>query len=127
MNNNLLDVADGVTLSINGMAIANNSYVDVRDIGDSDENALLCRTDKLACCTGRLKAGEWYYPNRTTVNNMGDSKTTSPDNYFYRDRGQSVVRLKRVGNPHQRGLFWCEVITRYNGTQNIFANIGMSN
>ena len=118
---------DGVTLSLNEANITNNSYVDVRDIGDTDENALLCHTDKLACCTGGHKAGEWYYPNRTAVQFSTDTMSASLDNYFYRDRGQSVVRLKRVGNPHQRGLFWCEVITRYNGTQTIFVNIGMSN
>ena len=103
--------------------------MNVYDIGDSDENALLCQTDKLNCCRVPYyyRAGEWYYPNGTTVKSKFYGIVASPDNYYYRNRGQSVVRLKRVGNPHQRGLFWCEVPTRYNGTQTIFVNIGMSN
>lgn len=50
----------------------------------------------------------------------------SPGNYFFRDRGKSVTRLKRVGNPLQRGRFWCEIPTEHNGNQTIFVNIGKS-
>ena len=117
-----------VTLSLNGTTIANNSYVDVRDIGDTDDNALHCQTDKMNCCESPPnRAGEWYYPNVTTVKNHDDSMAASPNNYFYRNRGQSVVRLKRVENPSQRGLFWCEVPTLNNENETIFVNIGMSN
>ena len=122
----ILFATDGVTLSLNGRAIANNSYVDVRDIGDSDDNALLCHTDKINCCRLPNK-GEWYYPNGINVKQYWTSKTASPDNYYYRNRGPRVVRLKRVGNPHQRGLFWCEVINQNNENQTIFVNIGMCN
>ena len=102
--------------------------MDIHDIGDSDENALLCETDKTNCCESEPnRAGEWYYPNGSIVKNNHDSMMDSPGNFYYRNRGPRVVRLKRVGNPHQRGLFWCEVPTQYHGTQTIFVNIGMSN
>ena len=121
-----MNVADGVTLSLNGADIANNSYVNVHDIGDTEENALLCQTDEINCCKSP-RAGEWYFQDGTTVKNNDDSMAASLDNFFYRDRGDRVVRLKGVGNPHQRGLFWCEVPTQYNGNQSIFVNIGMYN
>ena len=47
--------------------------MDVHDIGvsdeTSDENALLCKTDKNSCCK-TSKKGEWHYPMELLLNIM---------------------------------------------------------
>ena len=65
----------------------------LEDIGESDD-ALLCMTDNTACCSrdqspGRNILGDWYYPNGTGVANNGEMWE------FYKNRGQSVVRMNR--------------------------------
>ena len=113
----------GVTLSLNRASIANNSYVDVSDIGEGDE-ALLCHTNKPDCCGARPnRAGEWYYPNIIQV------RTKEPfHDEFYRNRGTQVVRLNRQQGTFTeilRGRFRCEVPDADNNTQSIYAYIGM--
>lgn len=108
-------------LSLKGQYIASNSYVDVDDIGEGD-NALLCHTNKTACC-GEVpnRAGEWYFPDGTQVRVEG----ASPDG-FYRDRGAQVVRLnRRYGLFIAEGVFWCEIPDANNNWQAVFINIGM--
>ena len=70
----------------------------LEDIGESND-ALLCLTDNTACCArdqspGRGILGDWYYPNGTGVAN---SIVALPDVQweFYKNRGQSVVRMNR--------------------------------
>ena len=118
----MLATESGVSLTLNGTSIAANSYVDVDDIGEGDD-ALLCHTDRFNCCTSPNTAGQWYFPNRSIVKIEGLSP---PENVFFRNRGQSVVRLNRRGNPSERGLFRCEVPTNIGDIlQNIYVNIGM--
>ena len=118
----LLLATEGVSLTLNGVPVANNSYVDIEDIGESDD-ALLCSTDKTDCCTpdDGTRAGEWYFPDETKVSIRG---ANPPENLFYRNRGQSVVRLNRHGNPSERGLFRCQVPDASNTMQSIYINIG---
>ena len=109
----------GVYLSLREVYIANNSYVDVDDIG-VDENALLCHTIKSDCCGRPNRAGEWYFPNGITVGTRGGSQDE-----FYRDRGTQVVRLnRRQGTFTDRGLFRCEVPDSWNTMQTIYVNVG---
>ena len=122
-----LFVAEGVYLSLNGTSLANNSYVDVDDIG-IDVDALLCHTNKIYCCGSKSvnrsedRAGEWYSPcnEKKKVGTLNNRK-----NVFYRNRGPSVVRLNRHGNPSQGGCFQCEVENASNVIQMVFINIGM--
>ena len=111
-------------LSLNGHFIANNSYVDVDDIGE-DDDALLCHTDKPDCCNPFLvygiRAGEWYYPNGSRVGIQGGYQDE-----FYRNRRAQVVRLnRRQGTFTARGLFRCEVPDASGIIQTVFVNIGM--
>ena len=116
--------AEGVQLSLTGAPIANNSYVDIDDIGEGAA-ALLCHTNKTDCCVGQNRAGEWHFScnQDMKVGILGYSPLAS--SLFYRNRGQSVVRLNRRGNPSQRGCFRCEVPDASNVDQIIFVNIGM--
>jgi hypothetical protein len=118
----------GIGLSLHGAVIANDSYVNVNDIGDQDHDALLCHTDKVSCCTsmiGQQRAGEWYYPNGTTVGTIGQSIYTGHTSYFFRSRLTQTVLLRRVNHPSERGKFCCEVPNAYNLIQSICVNVGM--
>lgn len=95
----------GTYLTLNGVVIANNSYVSASDVGEG-ESAVLCHTNNIHCCTGPFRAGEWYLPDGTRVGILGNRQ--NPD-FFYRNRGEGVVRLNQVGNPTTRGHFYCEV------------------
>ena len=69
--------------------------------------ALLCLTDNRLCC-GRSQSpsgvnlGDWYYPNGTGVVNSGEMWE------FYRNRGQSVVRMNRKRGGVD-GIYHCEI------------------
>ena len=92
------DAGEGFRFSLNGRTYQNNSLVALDDIGENG-NALLCLTDNTMCCAraqvpGGGILGDWFYPNGTRVPN------TIINRYyerweFYRNRGQSVVRLHR--------------------------------
>ena len=115
----LATVDVGVTL--NGIAIANNSYVDVDDIA-INMSALLCHTNKEDCC-GKLpnRFGEWYFPNGMKVK----TEVRTQDE-FYRDRATRVVRLNhRKGTFTERGLFRCEVPDDTDTVQSVYVNVGM--
>ena len=89
------------------------------DIGE-DGNALLCLTDNRACCgraqTGGFILGDWYYPNSTEVPNLGNGRG------FYRNRGQSVVRMH-----HRRdevtGIFHCVIPDATGVNQTIYIGV----
>lgn len=93
-------------MSLKGVAIPNDSYVDIDDIGLED-NALLCH-----CCDSNTnnRVGEWYFPSGNPVQTKGSNGN------FYRDRDIATVtlRLNRVTNPQERGHFCCEVPEDYN-------------
>ena len=118
----------GVKLSLHGVDIANNSYVNVNDIGVEDRDALLCHTDNRNCCTnmiGQQRAGEWYFPNGTTVETVGYNNYIGHTSYFFRSRGTQTVLLRRESYPSEIGKFCCEVLNAYNLNQSICANVGM--
>ena len=96
--------------------------MDVDAIGEGDDAALLCHTDKPDCCGKPNKAGEWYFPNGTLVG----VKTFTRE--FYRNRGMQVVRLNhRQGRSFtERGLFRCEIPDSSNMTQTVYVHIGIS-
>ena len=117
-------VAEAVGLSLNGTIIANDSYVDVDDIG-VNETGLLCHTNKTTCCgndMSQTRAGEWYYPNGSKVRTMGESSEE-----FFRNRDTQVVRLNnRQGEFTQRGRFQCKIPDEAGTMQTLYVKIGKS-
>ena len=112
----------GVWLSLNGTDIANNSYVDINDIGRGDNrNGLQCHTNNTDCCNGSTATGSnWYFPDGTRVESPGIDSS-----YFFRLRGPSVVHLRRrQTTPTERGRFRCQVSNAANISQTIYVNIG---
>ena len=81
--------------------VSNNSYIDIDEIGERDDGALLCVIDLVQCChtgvdtLGDTVLGRWIYPNITDVPIMGAGSD------FYHNRGPSVVRLLKSQKQHQ--------------------------
>ena len=111
-------------MSLNGQPIANNSIVVLESIGEGDAGALLCTTNRGACCTASLgRAGEWFYPNRTMVPINDPAPPATPDPY-YRSRGTSLIRLNRRSSQGlsdmYTGVYYCEIPDRNNVTQTLY-------
>ena len=79
--------SSGVYLALRGVHINNNSYINIRNIGQSFDNpigAAKCITDNVHCCSSQNpRLGEWYQPNGALV--QGAISTTA----FYRTRGDN--------------------------------------
>ena len=111
---------------LKGAAIADNGYVDVDKIGQHDD-ALICRTNKTNCCRySPNRAGHWYFPNGTRINDNTTNKNAGYTDYFYRNRGNRVVRLNSFNNPLERGKFGCKVPDDTTKIQTVYVNIGTS-
>ena len=89
---------------------ANNTVVLISDIGDT-VNQLICTTELEPCCGAfGNRHAEWYYPNRTTLRNMG-----SGDDLYRtrRDADQSssvlggVLLHRRNGATSPTGIYHC--------------------
>ena len=93
----------------------------LRNIGEGDAGALLCRTDRTACCAGPGRAGQWYYPDRRMVPVM-TPVMGSPEPY-YRNRGTSLIRLNRRPNQglsdSYTGIYCCEIPDQKNVMQTL--------
>ena len=111
-----------ISLSINGVVIQPDSNVVITDIGTSQQHQLVCITDKIPCCTTPNRAGEWIFPNGSTVPTMGANPTQ-----FYRNRGSSgEINLYRVNDDviTPTGRFCCKVPDAIDEVHNICVNIG---
>ena len=114
-----------VALVLNGTVIPNHGLVLLEDIGESDA-ALLCTTDLVACCrrydTGYYSPlGNWFFPNRTALPNMIiDAQGLMWE--FYRNRGQSVVRMnRRRGGVN--GIYRCAIPDQSGNTQSLYVGV----
>ena len=56
-----------VYLSLNGIVIPNNDYVDISDIGSDDDTALLCHTNQPPPPGSANSGGNWYGPEYLVV------------------------------------------------------------
>ena len=92
-------------MSLRETPVDYDGFVDVDDIG-IDGTALLCLTNATNCCgstqTGGAALGNWFFPNGLGVPSSGTG--------FYRNRGQSIVRLHRQISSQERGRFRCELL-----------------
>ena len=106
-----------VIFFLNGKIHANNSVVDVSDIGSTNYEALLCLTNASNCCGGNK--GEWYLPNEVSVDN-------SDMMHFSKTRGPSVLRLTSLNDSLQSfpvGVYHCEIPDANGDSQNIYIGI----
>ena len=103
--------AGDVWFSLNYTIYQNNSCVALEDIGEGDNNSLLCVTNQTACCK-QSGNGNWFFPNGTRV----PSKERQWD--FHRTRDKMKVRLNRRQGGEE-GIYRCEIPDSMNVTQNI--------
>ena len=106
------------------MVYANNSAIQITEIGTTSNTGLQCITDRMSCCgTPGSRAGEWYFPNGTHVPVLGERATMATT--FYRNRGDGTVNLIRLNASiiSPTGLFCCEVPDALNLMQSTCANI----
>ena len=110
-------------MSLNGQPVANNSIVVLQNIGEGDAGALLCTTNRTACCTRALGlAGEWFYPDgrMVPINDPAPPATAEP---YYRSRGTSLIRLNRRSNQGlsemYSGVYCCEIPDQMNVMQTL--------
>ena len=90
-----------VYLSLDGTVIPNHGYVEISDIGSTDDSALLCHTN-FPPPPGSISGGDWFAPNGTRV-----SGADVPG--FARNRGSMVVRLKRASGTPPEGIYRCTI------------------
>ena len=126
----------GISLSLRGIPIANNSYVDVDSIGSNENGALICCTDMTDCCTstlspGGVEIGHWYTPGGDNLealdipiepmaSGMGEMMPSLVI------RGQSLVLLIQVVKLVtivDLGQFYCEVPDAKGETQRVYVNL----
>ena len=106
-----------VFLSLSGTVIPNHGYVDITDIGFSDNNALLCITNRPPPSGLPHSGGDWYAPDWTRVGGTDVPGVTG-------NRGPFVVRLRRTttGTAHE-GIYWCSVPDAASRTQTAFVGL----
>ena len=110
-------------MSLNGQPITNNSNVVLGNIGEDDAGALLCTTNRAACCTRALGlAGEWLYPDGRMVP-INDPAPPATAESYYRSRGTSLIRLNRRTNQGlsdmYTGVYCCQIPDQNNVTQTL--------
>ena len=124
---------NGVRVTVMGVDVENNSYVDLNLVGDR-EKGVLCHTTNEGCCKNTNVSdvddarGNWYFPNGSLVRGVtanGGRDATYP--FFARNRAVHVVRLLRVSyqlmSPTERGRFYCRIPDKNNAIQTHYINI----
>ena len=72
-----------------------------------------------------MAQGHWYHPDGTQVESFTLQSAIDPTiNFFARDRTSGAVRLRRFGNPSERGRFHCEVPNAAGDNVTVYVNIG---
>ena len=106
----------------NGVAYPSGSTVLRTDTGEGDA-ALQCTTDSTTCSNTppEMRAGEFYFPNGSTVPNLGYAIYYDYGYYRY----SHTIRLNRQKSAFVTGQFRCEIPSAYGTMVNLFINVGM--
>lgn len=120
-----------VFMSLRGVEIPNNSYVNVDDIGGlrgPTTEGLFCHTD--AFTHGKwLNHGVWYFPNGSQVWHYSQFLGLYehvPGTSFEVGSDFGLIRLFTRGTPSERGLFHCKITDASGVNQTLFVTIGES-
>ena len=82
-------------LTFMGETIPNNSYVDLRQLGQGGTPAVItCRSNLSSCCTNPSIHGGWFFPNGTALPDGGIGNT-NPSPISQRWLDQQRIRLQR--------------------------------
>jgi hypothetical protein len=122
---------DDVRLSFRGNSIANNSIVQINDIGDTMDSRILCITSNPDCCARFTNGmGFWYFPNGSEVAFRG----SGADIYRIRSGVQSSSSIRpatiMLGRRDKRaiangstGLYHCIIPDRYGINQRLIVDV----
>ena len=101
----------GVTFSLRGDSISTNDsgHVCITTIGDSNEDALICRSEMPT-----TEEGNWYlHPSQLTADNDYRIESSDPRGWSrYRatdSEGHRLVRLRRAVDTAVEGVFTCHI------------------
>ena len=99
----------------------------LEDIGEW-ANALLCITDKTACCsqhfTGKMGhgIGNWFFPNGSRLPSAVVNNTIDTQWDFFRSRDQMIVLMhRRRGGVN--GIYHCVLPNAMNVTQTMYIGV----
>lgn len=104
-----------VALYWQGQLYPSNSLFNLTEIGGDIISSLWCVTNKQDCCVGENRAGDWFYPNSTRI------QDTSSD--FSVTRGSSVVRLMRQGEQVATGIYACMIANSNGVIETLYAGL----
>ena len=100
-------------LTFMGETIPNNSYVDLRQVGQGGTPAVIvCRTNLSLCCTNSSIHGGWFFPNGTALPDGGIGNTNpSPIAQRWLDQ---KIRLQHGPNTSNisaipSGIYRCDI------------------
>ena len=102
-----------MTFSLNDNSIPNDGsgHVRITDIGDTNGNALICRSGKAIS-----SSGNWYLHPTEMSTNVSDRIGSGgvPDRGWHRylasdSRGHLLVRLRRATATAEEGVFTCHI------------------
>jgi hypothetical protein len=119
----------GVYLTLNDRFIANNTQINIRNIGqytDNPNGALQFITDRKPCCFSP-RYGEWHLPNGTLVPKQSYASEVDLEFYRSRENNGRVYLNRRTNNMTPTGQFCCEVPDVTNINQTLCVLIGKLN
>ena len=109
-----------VYLSLNGEVISNHGYVEISDIGISDDDtALLCHTNRPPPPGSAQSGGDWHAPDGTEVGSFGSTDIPG----FRRDRDPMLVRLIRTSGTPDEGIYQCDVTDVTETPQTVYVGL----
>ena len=95
-------------LIFQGEFIANHSYVNASLLEMFGDAIIRCYSDLYTCCLGNPDRGYWYFPNGSTVQNLGNAQSV------YTLGNPLRIELRRRSEPlstSAEGIYCCEVPT----------------
>ena len=99
-----------IGILLQGLLYLNNSIVSVDDITNTDSGSLQCITNSSQCCNNN--DGNWYSLSGVAIHGYDVT------------RGSGVVRLKRINDTPQTGLFRCEIhVPTHSLTYNFYVGL----
>ena len=95
-------------LTFQGEFIANHSYVNASLLGMAGDTGIRCHTDRSTCCEGRPDRGYWYFPNGSTLQNLGNAQSVY---YLGIPHANDLRRRSEPLSTSAEGIYCCEVPT----------------
>ena len=128
----LICIVPSVYLSLGSTDyVVNNSQIDIKSIGESHDQVLVCHTNSTACCRGQddpstvTGSGEWLFPNGAAVIPIQHVTELDTD-LFYRSRHQQLIRLHRRGDVSMpTGSYCCLIPVATRGEMTFCLDLGI--